>query len=347
MAKSSAADTDVQYQALLAQMQSGQYKPCYLLMGEEPYYVDRLSEYIAQNTLPEDQQSFNQFVLYGNNATAAQVLDYARRYPMMADRQVVIVREAQQMKGTEVFASYFKAPNPLTVLVFCFMGKNVDKRSAFWKAAQSSCAILESNPLRDNQITGWITRYLSRRKIDIEPQAVQMMADFLGTELRRIAMEVDKLMLLLPDGTQKVTAAQVEQSVGINRDFSPFALFEYINRRDFAKIQPIVRYFGENSKTYPLVMLISLMYAHFSRILQYHCAVTSHQGISRSELASVMGINPYFLNGMEAGARAFSFAKTVQIIGLLCQYDSRYKSSDRGEATDGELLVELVCKIIN
>lgn len=347
MAKSSQADVSAQYKKLMAQMQSGQYMPCYILMGEEPYYVDKLSQYIAENALTEDQRSFNQFVLYGNNASAVQVLDYARRYPMMAERQVVIVREAQQMKGIEVFASYFKSPNPMTVLVFCFMGKSVDKRSAFWKAAQPTCAVLESNPLRDYQVTGWITDYLIQRKISIEPQAVQMMADFLGTDLRRIAMEVDKLMLLLPEGTQKITSSQVEQSVGINREFSPFTLFEHINRRDFAKIQPIVQYFGDNPKNYPLVMLISLMYAHFSRILQYHCVLISHKGISRSEIASVLGMNPYFLNGMEAGARAFSFAQTVRIVGLLCQYDSRYKSSERGEATDGELLMELICKIID
>lgn len=344
--KTTTKDTFSAYKRILSDLQSGDYKPCYLLMGEESFYVDKLSSYIAEHTLPEDQKAFNQLILYGNTVTAAQVIDNARRYPMMADRQVVIVREAQQMKGLELFIHYFKAVNPSTVLVLCFMGKSVDKRSAFWNAAQKVCEVLDSNPLRDYEVANWITGYLGEMKYKIEPQAAGMMADFLGTDLQRIAMELDKLFLLMPQGTDTVTTETVERSVGVNRDYSPFTLFRYLSERNFAMIQPIIAYYSDNDKKYPLVMLISLMYTHFSRILRYHAVSMENPTLSPEEIGKKMGGNFYFFKEIAAAARNYSFKRTLYVIDLLGRYDNLYKSSNRGEATDGELLTELVCRIV-
>lgn len=346
MAKAPSKNPLTEYKRIRADLERGIYKPCYLLMGEEPYYVDQLSKYIAEHALPEDQQAFNQMIMYGNAVTAAQVIDNARRYPMMAERQVVVVREAQQMKGLELFTHYFKQPNPTTVLVLCFRGKSVDKRQAFWKAAQPVCEILESTPLREDATSAWIVQYLKDRKTSIDAQAAVLLADFLGTDLSRIVMELDKLFLLLPEGTSQITVEMVEQSVGVNREFSPFALTKYLSEKNFAKVQPIAQYFGDNAKTYPLVMLLSLLYAHFARILKYHCVRMEQPTIPHGALAEQLGISPFFMKEVEIGARNYSFRDTVDIINLICYYDSRYKSSDRGEATDGELLMEFICRIM-
>lgn len=346
MAKGNSSSSKTQCQRILTDLKAGRVKPCYVLMGEEPFYVDLIDKYIVNNLLTPDQQGFNQFVLYGNSATAAQVLDYAKRFPMMSERQVVVVREAQQMRDLDPFTAYFKHPNPSTVLVLCFRAKMVDKRTSFWKEAAKSCEVLESSPIREGETALWIIDYLADRKLQIDRTAAMLLSDFLGTDLGRIAMELDKLQLLLPQGEQTISVSMVEQSVGVNRDFSPFALTTYLSSRNFAKIQPIAQYFGENPKTYPLVMLISIMLPHFTRVLKYHAVRYEQPNLPASEMAAAVGVSPYFMREVESAARHYSFAQTVRIIRLLCQYDGRYKSSDRGEATDGELLMEMLCKMM-
>ncbi|MDD2329642.1 MAG: DNA polymerase III subunit delta [Bacteroidales bacterium] len=346
MAKTNAKDSYSAYREIIKELKAGAFKPCYLLMGEEPYYVDKIASYIALNALTEDEKAFNQMVLYGQDVTSAQIVDNARRYPVMAQRQVIIVKEAQQLKGTELLASYFKAMNPSCVLVLCFMGKSVDKRTEFWKAAQKHCRILESVPLRDYEIPDWISAYLKEKGTSIEPQAARLLADFLGTDLQRIVMEIDKLFILMPQGTWAVTTDMVEKSVGVNREFSPFSLFKHITAGDFAKVQPIVEYFSDNEKKFPLVMIISLFYTQLSRILKLHTIRMENPGLSSDKLRELMGLNYYFFQETMQASRFFTFQRTVRAMNLLCSYDSLYKSSDRGEACDGELLMEMICKMM-
>ncbi|HOO42451.1 MAG TPA: DNA polymerase III subunit delta [Bacteroidales bacterium] len=346
MAKSTAKDSYSAYREIMKELKAGEFNPCYLLMGEEPYYVDKIASYIIENALTEEEKAFNQMVLYAQDVTPALIVDNARRYPVMAPRQVIIVKEAQQLKGTELLASYFKAMNPSCVLVLCFMGKSVDKRTELWKAAQKHCRILESVPLRDYEIPDWITAYLKEKGTNIEPQAARLLADFLGTDLQRIVMEIEKLFILMPQGTWAVTTEMVEKSVGVNRDFSPFALFNHIAAGNFAKVQPIVEYFADNEKKYPLVMLISLFYTQLSRILKLHSYQLENPGITSDKLRELMGLNYYFFQETMKAARFFTFPRTVRAMNLLCAYDSMYKSSDRGEAGDGELLMEMICKMM-
>lgn len=346
MAKTTAKDSYAAYREIMKELKAGEFKPCYLLMGEEPYYVDKIASYIAENALAEDEKAFNQMVLYAQDVTPALIMDNARRYPVMAPLQVIIVKEAQQLKGIELLAAYFKAMNPSCVLVLCFMGKAVDKRTELWKLAQKHCRILESVPLRDYEIPDWITLYLKEQGTSIEPQAARLLADFLGTDLQRIVMEIEKLFILMPQGTWAVTTDMVEKSVGVNRDFSPFVLFKYITAGDFGKVQPIAEYFADNEKKFPLVMIISLFYTQLSRILKLHSLRMENPGLSADKLRGLMGLNYYFFQETLEATRFFTFPRTVRAMNLLCAYDSLYKSSDRGDAGDGELLMEMICKMM-
>ncbi|HPJ82339.1 MAG: DNA polymerase III subunit delta [Bacteroidales bacterium] len=346
MAKTTPAETLSTYNRIMKDLKEGIYKPCYLLMGEEPYYVDQITSFIAAHALTEDEKAFNQMVIYGQDATVMQIADNARRYPLMASRQVIIVKEAQQLKGIEGLVSYFKAMNPSCVLVLCLMGKSLDKRTELWKTALKYCEILESVPLRDYQMQEWITAYLKEMNTRIEPQAASLLADFLGTDLQRVVMELDKLFILIPEGTLTITTDMVENSVGINRDFSPFTMFRHLTDGNFAGVQPIVQYFSDNEKKYPLVMIISLLYTHLSRILKYHALRMENPSLTEDAVGKLMGSNYYFFKETLRASRFFTFRRTVRAMELLCIYDSLYKSSDRGEATDGELLMEMVCKMM-
>ncbi|HPW78238.1 MAG: DNA polymerase III subunit delta [Bacteroidetes bacterium ADurb.Bin037] len=346
MAKTTAKETLSTFRRIMKDLEQGKYKPCYLLMGEEPYYVDRIASYIAAYALTEDEKAFNQMILYGQDATVMQIADNARKYPVMAPRQVIIVKEAQQLKGLDTLSVYLKAMNPACVLVLCFMGKSVDKRTEFWKTAQKYCEILEAAPLRDYEIPDWITSYLLEKNTSIEPQAAQLLADYLGTDLQRIVMELEKLFILIPENTWAITTEMVESSVGINRDFSPFVMFKHMTDGNFAKVQPILRYFADNEKKYPLVMIISLLYTQLCRILRFHTLRMENPTLPVEGIGKIMGGNYYFFKETVRASRFFNFPRTVRAMELLCVYDSLYKSSERGEAGDGELLQEMICKMM-
>ena len=347
MAKISYKDTSDAYKKILKDLKAGIYKPCYLLMGEEPFYVNVVADYIASHALTEEEKAFNQMVFYGQEVTVDKIIDSARRYPVMAARQVILVKEAQNLKNSESLTAYLKFVNPSCVLVLCFMGKTLDKRTEFWKTAQKHCEILESVAPRDYQMPDLITQYMQERNTRIEPQAARLMAEFLGTDLQRVAMEIEKLFVLAPENTWLVTTDMVEKSVGINRDFSPFLLFTYMTEGNFAKVQPIVQYFAENVKKYPLVMLISLLYTQFSRILKFHTLKMENPALSDQAIGEKMKItNAYFLKELVQAAHYFTFDRTVKAVKILCHYDSLYKSSERGSATDGGLLTEMICRMM-
>lgn len=347
MAKISYKDTSATYGRILKDLEAGNYKPCYVLMGEEPFYVNQLASYIAAHALTEDEKAFNQMVFYGQDASVNQIIDSARRYPVMASRQVILVKEAQQLKQLDGLSAYVKSMNPTCVLVLCFMGKSIDKRTEFWKTAQKHCEVLESVAPRDYEMPDWIMQYMKGRQTNIEPQAARLLAEFLGTDLQRMAMEIDKLFVLAPENTWLVTTDMVEKSVGINRDFSPFVLFGYVSEGNFSKAQPIIQYFAENVKKYPLVMLISLLYTQLSRVLKFHTIKMENPSISDKEVGVKMGIYSGFVVKETAkAARYFTFERTLHAIKTLYHYDSLYKSSERGSASDGELLMEMVCRMM-
>ena len=347
MAKNKANESYQQFQTILIDLKAKKYKPFYLFMGEEPYYIDKLSRYISENVLTPEEQGFNQMILYGLDVTASQIVEFARRYPMMAPRQVVIVREAQQVREIEkALEIYLRKMLETTLLVICYPGKTVDKRTSFYKAALAKGVILESNVLREEDVAHWITRYAAEKGSEISPEAAVLMADYLGTDLNKICMEMDKLLMLLPTNRRRITPDVIEQNVGISKDHSPFALNKAISKRDLPTALRIVRYFGDNAKSYPFVMINGFLFSHFTRILKYHALRQDPSRPSDQEIASALGLHPFFLKEIEVAAANFPLKRTAQVIWLLRAYDGRFKSNEKGEADDGALLTELIFKIL-
>ena len=349
MAKQNAKESYNQYKSILADLKVQKYLPFYLLMGEEPYYIDRLHRYIAEQVLTPEERDFNQIILYGSDAkvTGQYIAETARRYPMMAPKWVVIVREAQLVKNIEKeLEKYLHQPPETTLLVICHPGKTVDKRTVFYKSASTKGAVLDSVPLREEEVADWIIRYASELQAEVSPEASVLLADYLGTDLNKIAMEMDKLLMLLPANQRKITPQVVEQNVGISKEHSPFSLNKALSFRNLPKALQIARYFGTHAKSYPLVMVLGTLFSHFSKLLKFHALHQGSSRVSRQEIASALGVHPFVLNEIEAAARNFSLKQTVGIIWMLKAYDRRAKSNERGEADDGALLQELVIKIL-
>ena len=277
---------------LVTEIKNGQLKPIYFLMGEEPYYIDKISDFIEKNVLPEEERGFNQMTLYGRDVTIEDVVSNAKRYPMMAEHQVIIVKEAQDLSRTiEKLADYVKQPQPTTILVINYKYKTIDKRKALYKTLQKSGVVYESKKLYENQVADWIRRILSTKNYTIAPKAAQMLVDFLGTDLSKISNELDKLQIILPKGTQ-ISSEHIEENIGISKDFNNFELRQAIGEKDAFKAYRIVNYFAENPKDNPMVVTVSLVFGFFSQLLQFHGLTDK----SPRNVASVLKINPYFVN---------------------------------------------------
>lgn len=344
MAKDNSKNTSKQFSELLAEVRSGKIAPFYVLMGEEPYYSDILSEEIVKASITEDEKGFNYHVLYGSDVTDAQILEYARRYPMMAARQVVMVREAQMIKKQDNFEHYFNSPQPSTVLIIVFTNKSMDKRTAVYKAAKSGGVVFESQTLKEEQVAGWIESYVREKSFTITPEASALMADYCGTELRKLVMESNKLISAVNE-TNSITAEDIEKNIGISREFNTFQLGNAILTKNSAKAFRIIAHFGTNPKQFPLVVTMGSLFYQFSGLLKF-LAAGGRPGANSFSIASKAGINPYSAKEFEEASRYYSLRKTMEAIALLRRYDSMSKSSDRGEASDNDLLREMVSKII-
>jgi DNA polymerase-3 subunit delta len=324
------------------------YKPVYLLMGEEAYFIDKVSGYIEANVLNDAEKSFNQTVMYGNDVTVGQVIDASRRFPMMAALQVVVVKEAQSLAKIEDLEHYVKAPLKSTILVICYKNKSVDKRKALYKAVGKTGEVLETALLRDYEVTSWITEYLKEKECAIEPQAATVLAESLGTDLGKIVNELDKLMVLLPQGIKKITAEQIERNIGISKDYNTFELNGAITGMDVLKANRIIQHFEKNPKAYPLVVTLSALYGHFLKLFSLHMLKAKYrvQPIPDVEVRA-LGIHPYFLKEYEAAMRRYSATKVSEVISLIREFDMRSKGWNNASTSDGDLLRELVYKIMH
>ena len=317
-------------------------------MGEEAYYIDLLSDYIAQHALTETERSFNQLILYGKDVTTPQIIDAARRYPMMANQQVVIVREAQNLRNVEQLETYIKTPLESTILVICYKGKTVDKRKTFYKLAEKQGDILETVLLNDTEIANWVRDYLKEKECTIEPVAGMMLAEYLGSDLSKIANELNKLFILLPQNNKHITAEHIERNIGISKDYNVFELNNALSKKDVLKANRIVVHFAKNPTDYPMVMTMSALFMHFARIAMYHFLKNKHRGqVPQGEAAAELGINPYFLRDYDEAVKRYPQTKTLEIISLLREYDMRSKGWNTGFADHGELLRELIFKIMH
>lgn len=328
---------------IINDIKSGQIKPIYFLMGEEPYYIDRLTEYIEEHVLSEDEKSFNQMVLYGRDVSVDDIISNAKRYPMMAERQVVIVKEAQELSRTiEQLEAYAENPTPTTVLVVAYKYKTLDKRKKLIKQLQKSAVVYESKKLYENQVGEWLRRVLQGKKLSIEPKASAMFVDFLGTDLSRIANEINKLSIILPPGST-ITAAVIEENIGFSKDFNPFEFRKAIGEKNQYKAYQIADYFAQNQKENPNVMTIGLVFGFFSQLLLYH----GLKDKSPKNVAAVLKVNPYFMKDYDIALRNYPMRKVSSIVATLRDVDVKSKGVGANSLPPGDLLKEMLVKIFN
>ena len=302
-------------------IKSGNIKPVYFLMGPEPYYIDRIAGFIEAHVLTEEEKGFNQMVLYGRDVAVDAIVAHAKRYPMMAERQVVIVKEAQDLSRTiENLAGYVENPQPTTVLVLCYKYKTIDKRKKLYKALLKNSVVYESKKLYENQVTEWIRRVLSGQNYRISYKASQMLVEFLGTDLSKISNELEKLQLILPEGSE-ITPEAIEENIGISKDYNNFELRKAIGERNMVKAARIINYFAQNPKDNPLVVTVSLLYNFFSQLLKYH----GLEDRSSGNVAAKLGINPYFVSEYQTAAKYYPMKKAARIISHLRNIDVKSK----------------------
>lgn len=328
---------------IIKEIQAGNIRPIYFLMGEEPYYIDKLAEYIEENVLQEHERDFNQTVLYGRDVTIEDVVGNAKRFPMMADRQVVIVKEAQDLSRTiDKLESYAENPQPTTVLVICYKYKTLDKRKKVTKVLEKAGVVFESKKLYENQVGTWLVRILQGKKLSIEPKAAAMFVDFLGTDLSRIANEIDKLAIILKPG-DTITPAIIEENIGFSKDFNPFELRKAIGERNQLKAYQIADHFAQNPKDNPIVLTIGLVFSFFSQLLQYHGLKDKNP----KNVASVLKVNPFFLKDYDVALRNYPMKKVSAIVGTLRDIDVKSKGVGANALPQADLLKEMLVKIFS
>ncbi len=337
------------------------FKPVYFLSGEEAYYIDIISNYIEQHVLDENDREFNQTVIYGKDADLATIISQAKQFPMMSDYQVVIVKEAQNLKelnksggsddGEEkslskssgnALTAYLQHPQPTTILVFCYKYKALDKRSAVYKSLQKTGVFLETKRLYDNQLPDWISGYVQEKQYKISPKASFLLAEYLGNDLSKIVNEIEKLLINVAPGAE-ITAELVQDNIGMSKEFNVFELQDALAKKDILKANRIINYFSANEKEHPAVMTMSSLYNYFNKILLYHFTPDK----SKFAVASALGVNPFFVEGYAKAAQHYGTAKLKSIFGYLKEYDLKTKGVENSGVEHGELMKELVFKILH
>lgn len=333
------------FDQILQELKQQTYRSVYFLHGAESYFIDAISDYIEGKVLTEAERAFNQTVFYGKEIDHLAVIDTARRYPMGAARQVLIIKEAQEMRTLKELKGYIEKPLETTMLVIAHKHKRFNFNSALGKALKKHALVFESRSLYDNQVPGWISSYLKGRRLRISPAAAALVAEYLGTDLSKVANELDKLAINLPAGTE-VDEQHVEQHIGISKDYNVFELQRALGERDLLKANRIVRYFSANPKKHPTVMVIGTLYNYFSKVYMLHFLKNTPE----KELLSALKLrSSFFLREYRLAARNFPRTKAEQVIGLLKEYDLKskgvgYNSTNKPE---GQLLAELVWRILH
>lgn len=340
------AETDSLCREIVQNARNGVFKPVYLLMGDEPYYVDMVCDAIVEHCLDESERDFNQTVCYGADVDADTVITAARRYPMFAERQLVVVKEAQMMKSLEELAVYCQKPLESTVLVIAMHGAGADKRKSLYKTVSKMGSVVDSQALRDYEMPKWISSFYHSKGLRIEPDAAALLAEHAGTDLNKIAIETEKMLKNLPEGTHEVTASDIEKNVGISRQFSIFELTKELSMKNPAKALRIAAYIGSTAK-FAMPMAVSALYTHFYRILKYGALLMKTQHPANDQKMKVLGVNPYFFAEYDTAVRNYPVRKCMAVIALLKDYDYKGKGGDAGEASPAELMVELTAKILN
>lgn len=340
-------DTEAEFQRILTDIKAGKFAPFYLFMGDEPYYADKLIDEITERALLPEERGFNLLVLYGLDVSGREVVEAAMKFPMMAARQVVIVREAQLLDKMDLLENYFRNPSSTTLLVLAMTNKSLDKRSTLYKRALERGEVLETSQIKENRLVFWIDRYIKDAGKSIEPDASVLLADYCGTELRKLTLELDKLIVSMGASERVITPLHVEENIGISREYNVFELTKALSLKDLSKAFRIAGHFGDSPKQYPLIMTLAIIFSHFTKILKYHAIINKNRNAGSSEICSALGIYPFHIQEYISASQNYSYIKCMEIISMIRKCDSASKSNDRGEASDKEMLLELIFKMVH
>ena len=331
------------YQQIMQDLQNKIYKPVYFLMGDETYFIDKITNYISANVLTDAEKSFNQSVLYGKDTDVPNVINAARRFPMMSNHQVVIVKEAQNLKKIDDLAYYLENPLNSTLLVINYKYGTIDKRKKLYKLLEKKAVVFESKKLYDDKIPAWIEAYLKHKKYAIQPAAAMMMAEFIGNDLGKISNELEKLTILVsPDVT--ITPDIIEKNIGISKEFNTFELQKALAQKDVLKANRIIQYFSQNPKDNPLIQIISTLYGYFIKVLKYHQLTNKTERNVQVELGLY---SSFFVKEYVQAAKAYPPAKVEEIISILRESDARSKGVGSISMDEDDILKEMVYKILH
>ena len=334
------------YEGIMSDLKAGRYEPVYYLMGDESYYIDKISDYIAEHALQPEERDFNQTVMFGSDVTAAQVADAARRYPMMAERQVIIVKEAQNLKQTDQLEKYFKTPVKSTVLVLCHKNGSIDGRKReYVKTIKAAGVLFESKKLRDRDLPPFIEKYLKQREVSIDQKSTQLIADSIGADLSRLTSELDKVILALPATDRRVTPQVVEDQIGVSKDFNAFELRDAIVNRQVFKANQIIKYFDENPKAGSIYSFLPMLFNYFQNLMIAYYAPNNKSQESVAEWLELR--SPWAAKDYMTGMRNYSGVKVMQIISKIREIDAKSKGLDNPNTPPGELMKELIFYILH
>lgn len=334
------------YEGIMSDLKAGRYEPVYYLMGDESYYIDKISDYIAEHALQPEERDFNQTVMFGSDVTAAQVADAARRYPMMAERQVIIVKEAQNLKQTDQLEKYFKTPVKSTVLVLCHKNGSIDGRKReYVKTIKAAGVLFESKKLRDRDLPPFIEKYLKQRAVSIDQKSTQLIADSIGADLSRLTSELDKVILALPATDRRVTPQVVEDQIGVSKDFNAFELRDAIVNRQVFKANQIIKYFDENPKAGSIYSFLPMLFNYFQNLMIAYYAPNNKSQESVAEWLELR--SPWAAKDYMTGMRNYSGMKVMQIISKIREIDAKSKGLDNPNTPPGELMKELIFYILH
>lgn len=332
------------YESVFSELKKGVYRPVYYFMGEEGYYTDRLTDYIAENVLPEDERGFNQTVFYGLDTTMDAVVDAARSFPMMADRQVIIVKEAQLIKNTDALSSYLKHPQTTTVLVFAHKNGSLDKRKKIAAELEKVGAVLEFKKVKDEQLPAFVNNYMRGKGVMADEKTVRMICESIGADLSRLTSEIDKLLLVLPKGSQVITPELVEENIGISKEYNNYELQSALVRKDVYKANKIINYFAANPKKNPIQLTLAILFGFFSNVMMaYYAPEKSERGVAAYlGLKSTWGVGDYLV-----AMKNYRATHVMQILHQIRLADARSKGADAVTVPDGEIMKELVFFILH
>lgn len=330
------------YQKIISDISKKSYAPVYLLCGEEPYYIDLISDFIEDNVLDEGEREFNQTILYGRDTDVGKVIEYAKRFPMMSQYQVVIVKEAQDMKTIDDLCVYVEKPLSSTILVLCHKHKKYDKRKSLAKLVEKKGIYFESGRIYQDKVPAWINEYVTTRGYKINPKATMLLGDFLGTDLSKVANEISKLFILIPKGST-ITEEIIEKNIGISKDYNFSEFQDALASKNIEKANKIVNFFNSNPKENPLAKIVPITYSFFSKVII--CATLPDK--SQGSVASALGLAPFLTRDYVKAAGNYSNSKLIEVISILREFDLKSKGVNIGSTAGPDLMKEMVFRILH